>query len=69
MSTSKVASSSSEPSGVVDGGNKVNALDLEFNLLKIINEEPSPGMHCMQCNSALFSQAKDHILLQSVAML
>jgi hypothetical protein len=48
MSSSKVASSSSESLGVVDEGNKVNALDLEFNLLKIINEEPRHALYAVQ---------------------
>lgn len=48
MSKSKEASSSSESSGFLDEGNKLNALNLEFNLLKIITEEPRRALYAVQ---------------------
>jgi hypothetical protein len=65
MSKSKEFQSSSESLGVADEGNKLNSLNLEFNLLKIITEEPKHALYA----SATYSQGTDHTLLQLVEML
>jgi hypothetical protein len=48
MSKSKEFQSSSESLGVADEGNKLNSLNLEFNLLKIITEEPKHALYSVQ---------------------